>query len=132
MTPLLRFSGAAEHDPAIDAWLNTLAGGPGALAQVWFQRLRGCGAEVRELMHDGLATLCVDDAPFAYVGAFKAHASVGFFHGADLPDPSRLLEGSGQQMRHVKLRPGQAVDGAALDALIEAARQDIRARLAQR
>lgn len=80
-------------------------------------------------MHDGLATACVDDAPFAYVGAFKEHINVGFFHGAFLPDPAGLLNGTGKQMRHVKVKPGVAVDEAALEALIAAAYRDIVTRL---
>lgn len=131
MAELLRFSGAADHDPAIDAWLQLAPSAElGALAQTWFRRLRDCGADVRELMHDGLATLCVDDAPFAYVGRFKAHVNVGFFHGVDLPDPAGLLEGTGKRMRHVKLRPGVFHGEAALGALIAAAHRDIRSRLA--
>ena len=76
------------------------------------------------------SSACVGDAAFAYVNAFRAHVNVGFFHGAALPDPARLLQGSGKFMRHVKLRPGVAVDDSALDVLIEIAYRDIRARLA--
>jgi hypothetical protein len=56
--------------------------------------------------------------PFGYVNAFKAHAAVGFFLGAQLADPAGLLEGEGKRMRHVKLRPGQALDAEALEVLI--------------
>ena len=80
-------------------------------------------------MHDGYPTVCVQDAPFAYVGSFKAHVNVGFFHGASLPDPENLLEGGGKYMRHVKLKPSPAVHAPALKALISAAYQDILARL---
>ena len=79
-------------------------------------------------MHDGLATACVGDCPFAYVGAFTAHVNVGFFQGAGLPDPAGLLMGSGKHMRHVKLQPGVAVDESALAALIAAAYVDIGMR----
>ncbi|MDE3117278.1 MAG: DUF1801 domain-containing protein [Pseudomonadota bacterium] len=95
----------------------------------WFEAMRDCGGDVREAMHDGCPTACVCDAAFAYVGAYKAHASVGFFHGASLPDPAHLLEGSGKRMRHVKLVPGKPIDDAALKALIAAAYADIRKRL---
>lgn len=76
--------------------------------RLWFERMRDCGTDVRELLHDGCPVVCVGDAPFAYVNAFKAHASVGFFYGAMLADPAGLLEGEGKRMRHAKLRPGQA------------------------
>ena len=128
-TRLLRFDGAVERDPAIEAWLDERAGPLGAIARDWFEAMRHCGDEVRELLHDGCPVACLGDAPFAYVNVFTAHVNVGFFHGASLPDPDRLLEGAGRFMRHVKLRPGTATNSAALSRLIEAAYSDIQARV---
>jgi hypothetical protein len=54
---------------------------------------------------------------------------VGFFHGAALPDPARLLQGAGKFMRHVKLKPGTPTNAAALSSLIDAAYSDIKARV---
>ena len=101
----------------------------GSIAQRWFEVMRNCGDEVRELLHDGCPVVCLGDAPFAYVNVFSAHVNVGFFQGASFPDPARLLEGSGRFMRHVKLRPGKNVDAAALDRLIEIAYSDIKAKV---
>lgn len=129
MTAFLRFNGAVEREPAIDAWLDAQPPDLGAIARTWFTRIRQCGPDVRELMHDGCPTACVEDAAFAYVNAFRAHVNVGFFHGASLPDPAGLLEGSGRFMRHVKLRPGTVANDAALQALITAAHRDIAAKL---
>jgi len=105
------------------------AGELGALAQRWFEAMRNCGDEVRELLHDGCPVACLGDAPFGYVNVFTAHVDVGFFHGASLADPARLLEGNGRFMRHVKLRPGTATDAAALARLIQAAYADIQDRV---
>jgi hypothetical protein len=132
VSALLTFSGSSEHDPAIDRWFDRRPDALGALAQQWFVRMRECGDDVRELFHDGCPVLCVQDAPFGYVNAFKAHVNVGFFHGASLPDPRHLLLGTGRAMRHVKLVPGEtldAADAAALDALVGAAYSDIVARV---
>ena len=128
-TAILRFNGAVERDPAIDAWFRDHRGELGAIAQEWFEVLRKCGDEVRELFHDGCPVACLGDAPFAYVNVFTAHVNVGFFHGASLPDPARLLEGSGRFMRHVKLKPGAVPDPASLRRLIQAAYSDIKARV---
>ena len=128
-TELLRFEGAVARDPAIDAWMDARAGELGALARVWFEEMRGCGDEVRELLHDGCPVACLGDAPFAYVNVFAAHVNVGFFHGAALKDPARLLQGFGKRMRHVKLRPGTGADAASLKQLIAAAYADIQARV---
>ncbi|HET8749061.1 MAG TPA: DUF1801 domain-containing protein [Ramlibacter sp.] len=102
----------------------------GQLAQHWFEQMRACGDDVRELLHDGYPTACVGDAAFAYVGAFRAHVNVGFFRGAELSDPAGLLEGTGKSMRHVKLRPERPVDHEALAALTAAAYADMKERAA--
>ncbi len=128
-TGLLRLNGALERDPAIDAWMKEHAGELGAIAQQWFEVMRDCGDEVRELLHDGCPVACLGDAPFGYVNAFTSHVNVGFFRGASLPDPARLLQGAGRYMRHVKLRPGTAVNATALRGLIDAAYSDMKARV---
>ena len=101
----------------------------GALARRWFEVMRSCGDDVRELLHDGHPTACVGDAAFAYVNAFKAHVNVGFFFGAFLKDPAGLLEGSGKRMRHVKVRPGEEANTPELEKLIGAAYADIKKRI---
>ena len=101
----------------------------GAIARAWFEVVRGCGDDVRELLHDGHPTACVGDAAFAYVNAFTAHVNVGFFRGAKLADPDRLLEGTGKFMRHVKLRPERDIAATALRTLIETAYTDMTTRL---
>jgi hypothetical protein len=108
-TDFLRFNGAVERDPAIDAWMKEHAGELGSIARQWFELMQKCGDEVRELLHDG--------------------CPVGFFHGAALPDPARLLQGTGRFMRHVKLRPGTDINAAALKKLIDLAYTDIKARV---
>ena len=128
-TELLRFNGAAVRDPAIDAWMKEHAGGLGAIAHQWFEVMRKCGDEVRELLHDGHPIACLGDVPFGYVDVFTSHVNVGFFQGAALHDPGRLLEGSGRFMRHVKLRPGTTTNATALSRLIDAAYSDIKARV---
>jgi len=126
---ILRFDGAVERDASIDAWMNEHRGELGAIAQKWFEVMRQCGDEVRELLHDGCPVACLGDAPFGYVNVFTAHVNIGFFHGAALPDPARLLQGTGRFMRHVKLRPEMEANTAALNRLIEAAYADIKARV---
>jgi uncharacterized protein DUF1801 len=126
---LLRLSGGSKRDPSVDLWLTN---GPielRVIAQEWFVQMRQCGNDVRELLHDGCPVACVEDAPFGYVNTFKSHVNVGFFHGAVLKDPAGLLEGTGQRMRHVKLKPGHELDAAALSDLIAAAYVDIKGRL---
>jgi len=128
-TELFRLSGAIQRDPAIDRWMKEHPGELGGIAREWFEVMRDCGDEVRELLHDGCPTACLGDAAFAYVNVFSAHVNVGFFQGASLPDPARMLQGGGKFRRHVKLKPGMATNSAALHRLIEAAYSDIKARV---
>jgi hypothetical protein len=126
---LLRFDGTMERDPAIERWMKGHRGELGDIARRWFEVMRRCGDEVREVLHDGYPTACLGDAAFGYVGVFTAHVNVGFFHGAALTDPTVLLQGSGKFMRHVKLKPGVTADDAAVQALIEAAYRDVKQRV---
>lgn len=127
---VLRFNGVVKHEPAIEAWFDARPGKLGTLARHWFERMRACGPDVTEVVHDRCPTACIEDAGFAYVNVFTVHVNVAFFRGASLPDPAGLLEGTGRFMRHVKLRPDAPVDDAALEALVAAAYFDMKARLA--
>lgn len=126
---LFRFPSALRRDPAVARWMTDKSGPLGELAHHWFEVMRDCGNNVRELLHDGHPTACVEDAAFAYVDAYTAHVNIGFYRGADLPDPKGLLEGNGRSMRHVKLAPGRDVDGKALRSLIDAAYADMTRRV---
>lgn len=143
MSQLFRLSGAVQRDPEVDAWfagvvridpkidarLPEPADELRRVARIWFDHMRRCGPDVVELVHDGCPVACVEDAPFGYVNAFKAHVNVGFFRGAMLDDPQGLLEGAGKRMRHVKLGGGRPVNADALRDLISAAYEDIQIRL---
>jgi len=58
---LLRFNGVVERDPQ------------------WFEVMRKCGDEVRELLHDGCPVAYFGDAPFGYVNVVNSHVNVGSF-----------------------------------------------------
>ena len=129
MTSLFKFSNSVRRDPAVETWMEEQPLELSAIARKWFEVMRACGNDVRELMHDDQPTACVGDAAFGYVDAFTAHVNVGFFRGAEIADPAGLLEGTGKFMRHVKLRPGRDVDAEALEKLIEVAYADMKRRL---
>jgi len=129
MTQLFLLPDAVKHDLYVAAWFAADHDVLRELAKRWFDRIRACGPDVCELLHDGHPTACVNDAAFGYVNAFSAHVNVGFFYGVALEDPSGLLEGTGKRMRHVKLRYGRPVCENALEELIAAAYRDVRKRL---
>lgn len=129
MGRLFPLPGSVKRDPAIETWMRAHSDGLGVIARRWFEVMRDCGDDVREVLHDGHPTACVGDAAFAYVNAFRDHVNIGFFLGAEIADSRGLLEGTGKFMRHVKLGPGRDVDARALAKLIETAYADMRRRV---
>lgn len=125
----MSFPSAVRREPKIEEWLRERSGALGDIARHWFDVMRACGDDVRELLHDGHPTACVGEAAFCYVNAFTAHVNVGFFLGAELPDADGLLEGAGKFMRHVKLRPEQEVNARALEKLIGIAYLHVKGRM---
>jgi hypothetical protein len=57
---------------------------------------------------------------FCYVLRNKGHVTLGFQNGAEIDDPSSLLEGTGKSMRHVKIKPGMDVNHLDIIALLRA------------
>jgi hypothetical protein len=56
--------------------------------------------------------------PFAFYMVGKKHVTFGFPFATSLPDPNGLLEGSGKNMRHVKLRSADDLEKKGLRELI--------------
>ncbi len=124
-----KFPDAAKRDAAVNAWLDARTGELGETARYWFDVMRACGDDIREVMHDLMPTACVGEVAFCYVNAFTSHVNVGFFYGSELDDPAGLLEGTGKFMRHVKVGPGRNVSKSLLRDLVQAAYRDVRLRI---
>ena len=62
---------------------------------------------------------------YVYILPYKNWVNLGFYKGADLPDSSGILEGTGKKLRHIKMR-------TIADAERPAARSLIAAALAER
>jgi hypothetical protein len=61
------------------------------------------------------------DGPICYFSIGKNHVTFGFHRGTSLPDPGKLLEGTGKSLRHVKLRSAADLHKPALKKLIRSA-----------
>ena len=59
--------------------------------------------------------------PLIWMKSTASHVGFGFWRGAELPDPVGVLEGTGDRMRHVKIRSATDIDDKVLGALIRAA-----------
>ncbi len=130
MPRLFTLDDVRPHHPEVRHWLASHPGPLGAIAAHWFEVFRASGNDVCEVLHDGQPTACVGGAAFGYVALYQAHVNVGFFDGAVLPDPHRLLRGNGRFMRHVSVAPGDNLDEAALVELVHASYAAISAALA--
>lgn len=58
---------------------------------------------------------------FCYISTQKDDVNLGFYYGAELPDPDGLLEGTGKRLRHVKIREAAEIRKPALRKLLKAA-----------
>ena len=58
---------------------------------------------------------------FCYIGAHRDHANLGFYYGAELPDPEGLMEGTGQKLRHIKVRDTEGIDLSSLRRYVQLA-----------
>ncbi|MEO5585969.1 MAG: DUF1801 domain-containing protein [Flavobacteriales bacterium] len=55
---------------------------------------------------------------FCWLMPATKHVTLGFNYGAELPDPSHLLEGTGKLFRHVKISSAEQFKDPALIALL--------------
>jgi hypothetical protein len=51
----------------------------------------------------------------------KDSLNFGFARGTSLPDPNKLLEGTGKRARHIKFRTVEGIDQPAMRKLLDAA-----------
>jgi hypothetical protein len=58
---------------------------------------------------------------YAYIMPMRGYINLGFYQGAVLADPKRLLEGTGKGLRHVKIRSLAEANRPPVRALVAAA-----------
>ena len=58
---------------------------------------------------------------YAYISVQPTHINFGFYHGASLPDPAGLLEGTGKELRHIKLSDSSSAKNTAIATLLRKA-----------
>ena len=61
---------------------------------------------------------------FCYIGVHREHVNLGFYFGADLPDPKGLLEGTGRKLRHVKVREVEEIAQPALYDILQSSLEE--------
>jgi hypothetical protein len=58
---------------------------------------------------------------FCYLSVSKDHINIGFMYGAELPDPNKLLAGTGKLLRHVRITDAEQLSTPALRELLQVA-----------
>ena len=128
--PRYRYRGTVRHDPAIDAYVASVKGELGAIVARLVALVRSSVPARDELRVHGAPQFCIEGEPFCYVVGYAKHVNLGFCEGASLPDPDRLLEGTGKSMRHVKMRPGRNFPDQTLSRMVREAARRVRIRQA--
>jgi len=58
---------------------------------------------------------------FCYISVHKEHINLGFNYGSELPDPDRVLRGTGKLFRHIRLAKPEQIDNPAVRTLLQVA-----------
>ena len=58
---------------------------------------------------------------FCHIAAYRGHVNLGFNRGAELPDPHRVLRGTGKSIRHVTIRNLEDADKQFIRRYLQAA-----------
>jgi hypothetical protein len=61
---------------------------------------------------------------YAYIGVQSSHINFGFYYGTSLNDKSGILEGTGKNLRHVKIRTILQTKSKELLELLKNAKND--------
>ena len=66
---------------------------------------------------------------YSYIMPHRNWVNLGFYKGADLPDPAGLMEGTGKKLRHIKVRTLDDAGNPEIRKLIEEALEERRSAL---
>jgi hypothetical protein len=120
----------------LDGFLAKYSAEVGALARVGFAKMRARLRGAIELVYDNYNALAVgfsptertSDAIFS-IALWPRWVSLFFLQGAGLPDPQRLLKGSGKVARHIVLHNADDLDSPAVQDLVASALERARTPL---
>jgi hypothetical protein len=100
----------------------------GALAQEALSMMRARLPGALELVYDNYNALAIGFSPterasdvIFSIALYPRWVSLFFFHGVGLPDPQKLLKGSGKTVRHIVLENASDLDKPAVKALMKLA-----------
>jgi hypothetical protein len=111
-----------KDDPTVDKWLEKLSPDLQKVTRELIAIARKNMPGVHEFIYHDAVGYSVNDSPFdriCYIAPQKkGYVNFGFFFGAGLPDPKKLLVGEGKRLRHVKIWNVEEAKNPALAKLI--------------
>ena len=109
---------------SVQEWLANLAPDIRAITKQLRAVARNNMPNAQEFIHQDVIRYSIKDSPsdqICYIAPQKkGYVNFGFFFGADLPDPEKLLIGEGKRLRHVKVWSVEEAKNPALSKLIAA------------
>jgi hypothetical protein len=105
----------------IDAYVEQKDAALGEVAQELRRLMKKTVPAVTESVNPWKIPTFESSGPMCMFMIGKNHVTFGFLRGTSLPDPAKLLEGTGKNLRHVKLRTMEDLRKPALKKLIQAA-----------
>jgi hypothetical protein len=123
----------ADAETELQGFIDRFDPGLAALARACRAQLRRRFPAAFELVYDNYNALAIGYAPslktsdcMVSLGLFPRHVTLFFYWGAELADPAGLLQGSGNQVRSIRLTGPELFDDADVVALLDAAEANPR------
>jgi len=113
-----------RNKPTVEEWLTSLPADLQVVTRELIEVARKNMRGMHEFIYHDAVGYSVNDSPFdriCYIAPQKkGYVNFGFFFGAGLPDPKKLLIGDGKRLRHVKIWNVEEAKNSALSKLITA------------
>jgi len=124
-----------NNQPTVEEWLVNLPLDLQAITRELIEVARKNMPDVHEFIYHDAVGYSVNDSPFdriCYIAPQKkGYVNFGFFFGAGLPDPKKLLIGDGKRLRHVKIWSVEEAKNPALAKLITTTWKEARESVAK-
>lgn len=121
--------------PTVEEWLKKLSPDLQSITRELIAVARKKMPKAHEFIYHDAVGYSINDSPFdriCYIAPQqKGYVNFGFFFGAGLPDPKKLLVGEGKRIRHVKIWTVQEANNPALAKLIAATWKEAPQRVAE-
>ncbi len=104
-----------------NSWFESLPREQAPVLRALRKLVLASGKDISEEMKWGRPCYSAAKGLYCYLHVTKKHATLGFHKGGSLKDPKNLLEGTGKDMRHIKVATMDDIDAPAFRSLLKQA-----------